>query len=201
MKPFFTFEAPANRGLAWSNLFPQFLELETKITKQKKKEKKDPNKPKGALTAYMFYAKNNRERIVAENEGIQFGEVGKKCGEEWAALDAKDKKKYEDMNAEDKKRHGKEMEAYVAELSQITSPEQSQIQESPECVNDAETAYAETEELAEKQESKKTTKHKKKLLSGGNEVEPKTTKSPNPTRKQKITTTKKPESTVEDDDI
>jgi structure-specific recognition protein 1 len=77
-----------------------------------KKEKKDPNKPKGALSAYMFYTKHNRKRISEENEGIKFGEVGKKCGEEWAALDAMGKKKYEDMNAEDKKRHTKEMEAY-----------------------------------------------------------------------------------------
>jgi hypothetical protein len=77
-----------------------------------KKEKKDPNKPKGALSAYMFYVKNNRDRVIKENKGLSFGEVGKKCGEEWAALDAKGKKKYEDMNAEDKKRYAKEMEAY-----------------------------------------------------------------------------------------
>ncbi len=80
------------------------------------------------------------------------------------------------MSAEDKKRHANEMEAYDAELSQITSPELSQTQESPECV-DAETANAETEELAERQGRKKTTKLTKKLLSSGKEVEPKTTKS------------------------
>ena len=199
MKPFFTFEAIANRTLAWSNLIPHFLESETKITKLKE-EKKDPNKPKGALSAYMFYMKLNRKRISEENEGIKFGEVGKKCGEEWAALDAMGKKKYEDMNAEDKKRHTKEMEAYNAKLSQIASPELTQMQESSECV-DSETANAETEELAEKQERKKTTKNKKKLLSGGKEVEPKTTNSQNSTRKQKTTTTNKSKSTVEDDDI
>ena len=91
------------------------MKLETKITKQKK-EKKDPNKPKGALTAYDFYTKHNRGRIKEENEGLASGEVGKKCGEEWAALDAMDKKKYEDMSAEDKKRNVMEMEAYILTL-------------------------------------------------------------------------------------
>jgi hypothetical protein len=52
--------------------------------KAKKGAKKDPNKPKQGLSAYMFYVKANRQRIIDENEGISFGEVGKKCGAEWS---------------------------------------------------------------------------------------------------------------------
>jgi histone H1/5 len=52
--------------------------------KKATKGKKDPNKPKQGLSAYMFYMKANRQRIIDENEGIAFGEVGKKCGAEWS---------------------------------------------------------------------------------------------------------------------
>jgi hypothetical protein len=47
----------------------------------------------------------------------KFFQVGKMCGKEWAAIDAMSMKKYEAMNAEDRKRHIKEMAAYEAELS------------------------------------------------------------------------------------
>jgi hypothetical protein len=55
--------------------------------------------------------KENRGRILACNKGANDAQVDKISAAEWAALDPKDKKQYEDKNAEDRKRSKREMEA------------------------------------------------------------------------------------------
>jgi len=41
-------------------------------------------------------------------------DIAKIGGEQWAALSASEKKKYEDLNAKDKERYEREMKAYTA---------------------------------------------------------------------------------------
>lgn len=36
----------------------------------------DPNAPKRGLSAYMFFANENREKVREENPGISFGKTG-----------------------------------------------------------------------------------------------------------------------------
>ncbi|KDD76594.1 hypothetical protein H632_c168p1 [Helicosporidium sp. ATCC 50920] len=79
---------------------------------KKTKKDKDPNAPKRSLSAYFMYSNDVREQVKADNPGITFGEVGKKIGEQWAGLSAKEKEPYEKKAAEDKKRYEKEKEAY-----------------------------------------------------------------------------------------
>lgn len=43
-------------------------------SKKKKKAQKDPNKPKGAKTAYIFYSVENRPRLLESNPGATFAE-------------------------------------------------------------------------------------------------------------------------------
>ena len=54
--------------------------------KRTTRKKKDPNAPKRALSAYMFFANENRDIVRSENPDITFGQVGKKLGEKWKAL-------------------------------------------------------------------------------------------------------------------
>ena len=54
--------------------------------------KKDKNAPKRALSAYMFFSQDWRERIKAENPDAGFGEVGKLLGAKWKELDDDEKK-------------------------------------------------------------------------------------------------------------
>ena len=35
----------------------------------------DPNAPKRGLSAYMFFANDNREKVREENPGISFGKI------------------------------------------------------------------------------------------------------------------------------
>ncbi|TFK97827.1 HMG-box [Pterulicium gracile] len=76
--------------------------------------KKDPNAPKRALSAYMFFSQDWRERIKNENPDAGFGEVGKLLGAKWKELDEADKKPYVEQASRDKTRAETEKAAYEA---------------------------------------------------------------------------------------
>lgn len=81
---------------------------------EKRRTKKDPNAPKRGLSAYMFFANEQRENVRDENPGITFGQVGKLLGERWKALNDKQRTPYEAKAATDKKRYEDEKAAYNA---------------------------------------------------------------------------------------
>merc|ERR1711977_510541 len=80
----------------------------------KRRTKKDPNAPKRGLSAYMFFANEQRENVREENPVISFGQVGKLLGERWKALNDKQRAPYEAKAAADKKRYEDEKAAYNA---------------------------------------------------------------------------------------
>lgn len=82
--------------------------------KRTTRRKKDPNAPKRALSAYMFFANENRDIVRAENPGITFGQVGRILGEKWKALSDEEKQPYEAKAEADKKRYESEKELYNA---------------------------------------------------------------------------------------
>lgn len=77
-----------------------------------KKKKKDPNAPKRATTAFMFYSTKMRPIIKEEKPDIKFTEMGKLIGEKWRELSSEDKKEFEAMADKDKERYTKEMSNY-----------------------------------------------------------------------------------------
>ncbi|KAI6042399.1 high mobility group box domain-containing protein [Pisolithus marmoratus] len=60
--------------------------------------------PKRALSAYMFFSQDWRERIKTENPDAGFGEVGKLLGAKWKELSEDERKPYIEMAAKDKAR-------------------------------------------------------------------------------------------------
>merc|ERR1712166_656818 len=101
---------------------PEKLEYavpETKIKKKAaatkapaaKKAKKADKGYKGAASAYMFFAKENRDEIVSSNPDATFGEVGKLLGAAWGEAGAKDKEKFNKLAAKDKIRAAKDKAA------------------------------------------------------------------------------------------
>ncbi|GMM57459.1 high-mobility group nucleosome-binding protein [Maudiozyma humilis] len=82
--------------------------------KRTTRKKKDPNAPKRALSAYMFFANENRDIVRSENPDVTFGQIGRLLGERWKALTAEDKEPYEAKAAADKKRYESEKELYMA---------------------------------------------------------------------------------------
>lgn len=87
-----------------------------RVSKPKaEKKKKDPNAPKRGLSAYMFFANEQRETVRLEIPGISFGQVGKELGSRWKSLDDAARAPYEAKAAEDKKRYEAEKANYNAE--------------------------------------------------------------------------------------
>ncbi|KKY26747.1 putative nucleosome binding protein [Phaeomoniella chlamydospora] len=91
-------------------------------TKRVEKKKKDPNAPKRGLSAYMFFANEQRENVRDENPGVTFGQVGKILGDRWKALSEKQREPYERKAAEDKKRYEAEKAKYQAGEDDEDSP-------------------------------------------------------------------------------
>lgn len=85
-----------------------------KADEKPKKKKKDPNEPKRGMSAFMFFANAKRASVKEDNPGIAFGEVGKKLGEMWKALDGDGRKTFEEQAAKDKARYEKDIAAYRA---------------------------------------------------------------------------------------
>ena len=81
---------------------------------KKPRKKKDPNAPKGALSAFMFFNKATRAAVLAETPGLAFAEVAKKVGEAWKALPAAERTPFDAQAAADKARHKREMAVYTA---------------------------------------------------------------------------------------
>jgi len=90
------------------------------------KKKKDPNAPKRGLSAYMFFANDQRDKVREDNPGIKFGEVGKVLGEKWKALNEKQRTPYEAKAAADKKRYEEEKATYAATLAGEEEEEESE---------------------------------------------------------------------------
>mmetsp|Transcript_18496 Transcript_18496/g.26118 ORF Transcript_18496/g.26118 Transcript_18496/m.26118 type:complete len:953 (+) Transcript_18496:319-3177(+) len=84
-------------------------------TSPKKKKKKDPNAPKRAKTAFMYFSTANRARLKEENPDASFGELGKLVGEAWKNLSEDDKEMYERKANSDKERYKTEMADYSAD--------------------------------------------------------------------------------------
>jgi len=87
--------------------------MSTTEKRKTSRKKKDPDAPKRSLSAYMFFANENRDIVRAENPGITFGQVGKLLGEKWKALSAEDKAPYESKADADKRRYEKEKTEYA----------------------------------------------------------------------------------------
>jgi len=92
---------------------PKEVKARKAKSKVEGKRKKDPNAPKRGLSAYMFFANDNRDKVREDNPGIKFGEVGKQLGEKWKELTAKDKEPYDKKAKEDKERYEREKAEYA----------------------------------------------------------------------------------------
>lgn len=104
-----------------------------RVQHRKAKKVKDPAAPKRARGSFVFFTFDMRPQIMKETPGIKFVELGTRMGEKWRALTPEEKKKYEDMAAEDKTRFNNEMQKYMAEkaANEPPPPPQAAPQQQP----------------------------------------------------------------------
>jgi len=83
-----------------------------KETKKKAKKAKDPNAPKRALSAFMYFAKEERPAVLKAHPDFKVPEIGKELGARWAKCG--NKSKFEGLAAKDKARYDAEMKKFAA---------------------------------------------------------------------------------------
>jgi hypothetical protein len=86
-------------------------EGEYKLVKKNKKVR-DPNAPRPAATAYMYFTKEMYPLIKADQSDKSFVGVTKSLGIMWKAIKDNERKKYDHLAAADKVRYQKELELY-----------------------------------------------------------------------------------------
>ena len=79
----------------------------------KARKKKDPNAPKRARSAYLFFVSAVRDAVKQEFPELSFGETQKKLAEKYKQLSKDEKAKYDDMAAKDRERYEREMDNYT----------------------------------------------------------------------------------------
>jgi hypothetical protein len=84
--------------------------------KGKKRAKKDPNAPKGAKNAYLYYCEANRSLLKEDNPDMTGKEIQKELAEQWKALKEEDPEEaeiYTKMANDDKERFVAENAEYI----------------------------------------------------------------------------------------
>ncbi|KAI7833298.1 high mobility group box domain-containing protein [Kickxella alabastrina] len=95
---------------------PRTTKVETtRAAKKAKRSKKDPNAPKRALSAYMYFSQAKRKSVKDENPDATFGNIGKLLGEKWKAMSDREKIPFMKQAEDDKKRYEAEKASYVQE--------------------------------------------------------------------------------------
>lgn len=74
-------------------------------------KKKTVKKP---LTAFILYMGDMREKLMKENPGLKFGEIGKMVGEMYKGLSAEERDHYSNLAKQDKERYIREYEEFKA---------------------------------------------------------------------------------------
>ncbi len=113
----------------------------TEKTKTTGKAKKDPNAPKQAKSAYLFYSNAVRSTVKDENPNMGFGELAKEIGRRYKLLSAEEMEKYEAEAAVDKKRYKKEMENYTPPKEFEDSKPGKKTKKDPNAPKKALTSY------------------------------------------------------------
>lgn len=84
----------------------------------KMKALKDPNKPKRAKSAYLFYCDDHRQKILdtmrKKKKKVNIADVSKQLGAKWGGLSDSAKAPYEAKAQADRERYQEEMEQYNA---------------------------------------------------------------------------------------
>lgn len=93
--------------------------------RRNKRPPKDPDAPKRASGAYVFFTNEMRPMVMKQFPGIKFVEMGRILGERWRALTPEEKTRHEAMAQQDKMRFQLEMQQYTA--SQAAHQQQQQF--------------------------------------------------------------------------
>merc|ERR1712057_155282 len=70
--------------------------------KPKKKKAKDPNRPKRAMVAFMYFSIEQRPVMQRQNPTLKIADISKMLGAQWRSMSATQKAPYDKKAAADK---------------------------------------------------------------------------------------------------
>ena len=76
------------------------------------KKKKDPNKPKRPLTAFMRFSQSRRAVLKKQNPNASMTDISKLIGQEWKVTDKKVLQPYHDQSAKEHEIYKAKMDIY-----------------------------------------------------------------------------------------
>ncbi len=80
--------------------------------KGRKSKKRDPTKPKGKRSAWIYYRTEKAKVLKEQNPGVKFGVISKQLSIKWKSLSESKKQKYINLAKKDAKRNVREMKAW-----------------------------------------------------------------------------------------
>jgi hypothetical protein len=89
------------------------------LTVKKKKRTPKLKGPKKARSAYVFYTIHERPNVQGAHPDLDFGEITKRVAASWKKLNAKQKRKYDNMAEEDKGRYEEEASTFNEEHPEV----------------------------------------------------------------------------------
>ena len=97
---------------------PEFKDSLTKVIKShmpkhRQAKNSDPDRPKRAKSAYIFFSDDLRASVKAQHAGISAVDVMKRLGEAWRALTPEQKEPFNRLHLQDKQRYDEVMKTYV----------------------------------------------------------------------------------------
>ncbi|KFB34921.1 AGAP000005-PA-like protein [Anopheles sinensis] len=88
------------------------------VKRKKQKRAKDPNEPKGPLSAFVWFCRDERKVVKALNPQLTFGGISKELGRQWSQLDFAARQKYQKLAERDRERYEAEMTEYEKKCEQ-----------------------------------------------------------------------------------
>ena len=105
-----------------------------------KRRKRDPERPKRAMTAYMVYVRDNIKSVTRDMGNAKRSEVIRECGARWNKMTVTQKKKYVKISQEDKARYAREMENYTPQTP-VDEPKLKRRKKDPDAPKRPLTTY------------------------------------------------------------
>jgi hypothetical protein len=95
------------------SIFMSTVAFKLPASSTKTKKVRDPLAPKKGMSAFMMFSKEHRNKIKTDNPEATFADIGRKVGEDWKALNDKQKAVYTKKAEEDKQRYESEFQTYT----------------------------------------------------------------------------------------
>eukprot|EP00053_Salpingoeca_punica_P008914 m.79620 g.79620 ORF g.79620 m.79620 type:complete len:218 (+) comp14802_c0_seq2:2085-2738(+) len=82
------------------------------LKKKRSRRKRDPSKPTGPMSAYLFFSQALRAKLKEQDPKLSMAEMTRRIGEKWRVLDEDGRRPFQELAEKDRLRYKREMLSY-----------------------------------------------------------------------------------------